>query len=179
IRRVHYRYRLVVKGYQFSKSAFELDWPWTADCAYNDRDLTEWRLWDCIDRDIWSIRIRHARAPGFRLEARVTRERKVYDWYLTIFGPRSVEVPQDDYHRTDVLQTEDEFVQAIPDLDLDLESPRREWKKVVRNWLLGDPPTPLSSPPRTPSLPQGRFLRRVRIADPDDPEREGEEERML
>ncbi|KAG9095947.1 hypothetical protein FRC06_009222 [Ceratobasidium sp. 370] len=120
----------------------------------------------------------YARIRGFRFKAQVTRERKVCDWYLTIFGPRSVEVPQDGYHGTDVFETEDEFMQVAPDLDRDLELPRREWNELARDWLR-DPPTPLSSPPRTPSLPQGRFLRRVRIADPDDPDWEGEEERML
>ncbi|KAG9084800.1 hypothetical protein FRC06_003898 [Ceratobasidium sp. 370] len=178
IRKVHYRCELMIEAHQFSKLVFEWDRPWTAECLYNNRDLIEWELWDAIDRQIWSIRMDYARIRGFRLKVRVTRERKVCDWSSTIFGLRSVEVPQDGYHGTDVFETEDEFVQAAPDLDLDLELPRREWNELARDWLR-DPPTPPSSPPRTPSLPQGRFLRRVRIADPDDPDWEGEEERMF
>ncbi|KAG9093465.1 hypothetical protein FRC06_011508 [Ceratobasidium sp. 370] len=180
MRRVEYRYNLVVEGYQFS-SKLVLEWgrPWTAECAYSDRALTEWGIWDAIDRELWAIRTENGHLPDISLKVRVTRKRKVLDWCFSFFIIHPIEVPEDDYHITDVFETEDDFMLAIPDLDCDLELPRREWHEPARDWLLGDPPTPLSSPPRTPSLPQGRFLRPVRIVDPDDPDWEGEDEHML
>ncbi|KAG8729797.1 hypothetical protein FRC10_003455 [Ceratobasidium sp. 414] len=117
----------------------------------------------------------YARVPDLSLKMRVTCEREVRDWYITIFGMRSVEVPQDDYHGTDVFKTEDEFMLATPDPDCNFKLPWRKW----RDWLCGDPPSPPPSPLQTPPPPQDMFLPPVRIVDPEDPEDEGEDEQMF
>ncbi|KAG9080307.1 hypothetical protein FRC06_006803 [Ceratobasidium sp. 370] len=122
MQRVEYCYNLVVKGYQFSlKLILEWGQPWTTKCAYSNQALTEWGIWDTIDHELWAIR------PDISLKVRVTCKRKVLDWCFSFFIIHPIEVQEDDYHRTDVFETEDDFMLAIPDLDCDLELPRWEW----------------------------------------------------
>ncbi|KAG8736588.1 hypothetical protein FRC10_009148 [Ceratobasidium sp. 414] len=176
-RKVYYRYDVMIEGYQFSsKRILERTGLPTAGCIYSHRDVMEWKIWDAVDRDVQTIRMMYAHVLGFSLKVRVTRERKVRDWYFTIFGMRSVEVPQDDCHGVDVFETEDEFTLAAPDLDCDLELPGQEWKEVARDWLCGDLPSPPPSPLQTPSLPQDTFLPPVWMVDPEEPEDEREDE---
>ncbi|KAG8730052.1 hypothetical protein FRC10_003178 [Ceratobasidium sp. 414] len=177
---MHYRYDFVIDGYQFSSNHIrELTGTWIAECAYFDRDVMEWKMWDTINQNIQTVRMEHARVPGFNLKVRVTRERKVRDWHFTIFGMRFIEVLHDDYHGIDVFETEDEFMLATPDLDRDLKLPRRGWKEVARDWLFGSPPSPPPSPPQTPPPLQDMFQPPVRIVDPEEPEDEGEDEQMF
>ncbi|KAG8714667.1 hypothetical protein FRC08_011629 [Ceratobasidium sp. 394] len=175
-RKVHYHYTLTIEGYQFSsRHILTRKRLWTAECPYSHRESMDWKTWDAIDDYIQYIRMKKARIWDLSLKVRVIRERTVRDWYFTIFGMRSVEVPEDPYHGTDVFENEDDFVLTIPNLDHDLELPKREWGELSRDWLLGEPPTPPSSVPPTPSPRQGAFVRPVRIADPDDPPDGGED----
>ncbi|KAG9073717.1 hypothetical protein FS749_014744 [Ceratobasidium sp. UAMH 11750] len=180
VRQVHYHCTVIIEGYQFSSKRI-LNWErtWTADCAYFNREDMDWKVWEAIDRDIQCVRMEKARIRGLSLKVRVIRERTVRDRYFNIFGLRSVEVPEDPYHGTDVFETEDDFLLSAPDLDCDLELPKREWGEIGRDLLLGEPPTPPSSAPPTPSPRLGAFVRPVRIADPGDPPDAGEDERML
>ncbi|KAG8719343.1 hypothetical protein FRC08_003070 [Ceratobasidium sp. 394] len=179
-RKVDYRYDIIFEGDQFPSKRI-LDWKQSgaAHCPYFWREQMEWQIWDAIDREIQMVRWNYGRVPRFSLKVRVIYEKKVRDWYMTIFGLRSVEVPGDPYHGTDIFETENEFMLNAPDLDCDLELPTRGWGELSRDFLLGEPPTPPSSTPPTPSPRQGAFVRPVRIADPDDPPDTGEGERML
>ncbi|KAG9090722.1 hypothetical protein FS749_000331 [Ceratobasidium sp. UAMH 11750] len=179
-RKVDYRYDIIFEGDQFPSKRI-LDWKQSgsAYCPYFLRKRMEWQMWDAVDREIQMVRWNYGRVPRFSLKVRVICKKTVRDWYMTIFGLRSVEVPEDPYHGTDVFETEHEFMLSVPDLDRDLELPKREWGEVARDWLLGEPPTPPSSVPPTPSPRQGAFVRPVRIADPDDSPDAGEGERML
>ncbi|KAG9091853.1 hypothetical protein FS749_016184 [Ceratobasidium sp. UAMH 11750] len=180
VRKVDYRYDIIFEGDQFPSKRI-LDWKqsWIAWCPYFRRERMDWEMWEAIDRDIQTIRRNYGRVRGFSLKVRVIRERMVRDWNITIFGMRSVEVVENPYHGTDVFETEDNFLLSAPDLDRDLQLPTRGWGEIGRDWLLGEPPTPPSSAPPTPSPPQRAFVRPVRIADPDDPSDAGEDERML
>ncbi|KAG8714034.1 hypothetical protein FRC08_012465 [Ceratobasidium sp. 394] len=179
-RRVHYRYTLTIEGYQFSsRRILTRKRLWTPDCPYSYRESMDWKTWHAIDGYIQYIRMKKARIWDFSLKVRVIRERTVRDWYFTIFGMRSVEVPEDPYHGTDVFENEDDLVLTIPDLDHDLELPTRPRGELWRDWLLGEPPTPPSSAPPTPSPPQRAFVQPVRIADPGDPPDAGEDEGIL
>ncbi|KAG9081840.1 hypothetical protein FS749_007341 [Ceratobasidium sp. UAMH 11750] len=170
VRQVHYHYTVIIEGYQFtSRRILNRERTWTAECPYSHRESMDWKAWDAIDRYIQCTRMRQARIRGLNLKVRVIRERTVRDWYFTVFGMRSVEVPEDPHHGIDVFETEDAFMLAAPDLDHDLELPKRGWDELERDWLLGEPPTPPASAPPTPSPPQRAFVRPVRIADPGDP----------
>ncbi|KAG8682209.1 hypothetical protein FRC08_015107 [Ceratobasidium sp. 394] len=175
-RKVHYHYTLTIEGYQFSsRHILTRKLLRTSECPYSYRESMDWKTWHSIDDYIQYIRMQKARIWDLSLKVRVVRERTVRDWYFTIFGMRSVEVPEDPYHGTDVFENEDDFVLTIPDLDHDLELPTRQRGELWRDWLLGEPPTPPSSAPPTPSPPQRAFVRPVHIADPDDPPDVGED----
>ncbi|KAG8719338.1 hypothetical protein FRC08_003065 [Ceratobasidium sp. 394] len=179
IRWVHYHYDIIFEGDRSSKRILNSKRTWTSECGYPRRERQDWKMWKAVDGDIQIVRRKYGRVRGFSLKVRVIRRRVVRDWYVTIFGARSVEVPEDPYHGTVVFETEDEFMLSAPDLDHDLELPTRERGEFWRDRLFGEPPTPPSSAPPTPSPRQGAFVRPVRIADPDDPPDAGEGQRML
>ncbi|KAG9082035.1 hypothetical protein FS749_007166 [Ceratobasidium sp. UAMH 11750] len=180
VRKVDYRYDIIFEGDQLPSKRI-LDWKrsWIAWCPYFRRERIDWEMWEAIDRDIQTVRRNYGRVRGFSLKVRVIHKRMVRDWNITIFGMRSVEVLENPYHGTDVFETEDDFLLSAPDLDRDLELPTRGWGELGRDLLLGEPPSPPSSAPPTPSPRQRAFVRPVRIADPDDPPDAGESEGML
>ncbi|KAG8735111.1 hypothetical protein FRC10_010973 [Ceratobasidium sp. 414] len=100
----------------------------------------------------------------------------MYDRYESASGMREVKVPQENYHGPEVFESEDELMRAIPAFDLDVNL---DYDLATRrqNEPAQDPPySPSPSPPPSPLLPEpepnGRFARRVWIAESDEDEEE-------
>ncbi|KAG9083405.1 hypothetical protein FRC07_013921, partial [Ceratobasidium sp. 392] len=109
---VYYKHTMRIEVYLRSSSPFRW-WirSWDLLCPYDETASAEWGIWYYIEDQIWRFKRRYALIPGVEVKFRLVRVKKVYVQYTTGSETRKEWVSDDGFNRTDVFESEYEYLQ--------------------------------------------------------------------
>ncbi|KAG9119934.1 hypothetical protein FRC07_004807 [Ceratobasidium sp. 392] len=163
---IRHRYFVLIEAYRSSREVYTAEHEWTYRCNLHEVASVEWVVWFHVDDLVWKVKQKYGYGPGTEVRLRLTRVREVVARYRVGSQDHEEQVLDDDRNRTDVFESEDEFLRGTTPAEL-----VDEWDESMREAPSSRSPSPPPSPPipSTPATedfnPYGWFEPDVRIVE--------------